>query len=589
MRTTRLVVLPLAALSALALAACGSSNNNSSSGGGSSSGGTSGTSGGANIAPAQGTKGGVLPVVSTETFEHLDPGQAYFEGDYDVVYAVQRPLFSFKPDNLTAVPDLAAAPAQVSPDGKTITVKIRPDVKYSPPVNRAVTSADVKYAIERGFSTVTSNGYAESYFGQLVGAPTAPAKTVPNISGIETPDKTTLVFKLKSNFGATMVQAMSLPLTAPVPEEYAKKYDAHSPSVFDTDPTKQAFTGPYIISDYSTTKGITLKRNPNWSASTDFRPAYVDEIDWKTGGDASVVAKQTVASPNQLMMDGPPPDVLQQVYTNNRSQVAFVPLGERYVALNTQKPPFNNINVRKAVIAVTDKYRMNLVRGGALIGVPGTHVLPPGSPGFEDAGGVKGPGFDFMDTPHGNLQLAESYMKKAGFSSGKYNGPQILVVGSSEDPAPKSTAVFVDGIKKLGFNVKLVQVLHTTMYAKFCNVPANAPNICPNVGWLPDFQDGYAYMYVPFNGHAIDAENNSNWAQLNDPKVNDAMDKAAQISDPTQRNAAWGNVDKLITADAPVVMWQWSKDARLEGTKVHGVMALWNSDWDLAWSFIGNG
>ena len=33
-----------------------------------------------------------------------------------------------------------------------MTIKISPNVKYSPPVNRAVTSADVKYAIERGFN-----------------------------------------------------------------------------------------------------------------------------------------------------------------------------------------------------------------------------------------------------------------------------------------------------------------------------------------------------------------------------------------------------------------------------------------------------
>jgi len=584
MRTFRLVAAALSVVAlALVLAACGSSNKSKSTAA------TKANAGGPSITPSgDQKKGGTLQVQSSEGFEHLDPGQSYFQVDYVVDYATQRPLFSFKPDNPTqAQPDLASGPAQVSADGKTITVHIKPNVKFSPPVNRAVTSADVKYAIERGFSTAAPNGYATAYFGQIVGAPTTPGKTVPNISGIQTPDKTTIVFKLKSNFGATMVQALSLPLTMPIPADYAKKYDAHAPSTFDSDPTKQAFTGPYMISAFNSHQ-ITLVRNPNWDASTDFRPAYADKIVWKTGGDSSVVARQTLAGGPTLMTDGPTPDLIKQAYQKQRDQIVFIPLGERYVALNTTTAPTNNINVRKAIIAVTDKVAMNLVRGGSLIGVPGTHFLPPGQPGFDEAGGDKGFGFDYMDTPNGNLQLAMSYMKKAGYPSGRYTGKSpITVIGAIEEPANKSTQVFNAGLTKLGFKVKYVPTPQATMYSKFCNVPKNEPDICSTVGWLPDFPDGYANLWVTFNGHQIPAENNSNWPQLNDPAVNAAMDKAVTTADPNQRNQAWAQVDKLITAAAPAVEYQWSKDALVEGNSVHGVIAQWNADWDLAYSSVG--
>ena len=45
-------------------------------------------------------------------------------------------------------------------DGKTVTVQIKPGIKFGPPVNREVTSKDVKYAIERGFNKNVANGYA---------------------------------------------------------------------------------------------------------------------------------------------------------------------------------------------------------------------------------------------------------------------------------------------------------------------------------------------------------------------------------------------------------------------------------------------
>lgn len=573
------------AAAALSLAACGSSSSKSGGGGGGSNAGVS-TQGTANVTPSADQKrGGTLNVTSSETFQHLDPGQAYFQLDYGVTYATQRPLYSFKPDDpVNAQPDLAAGPPQVSADGKTVTITIKPNVKYSPPVNRTVTSADVKYAIERGFNPNVNNGYASSYFGTVVGAPAKP-KVGATISGITTPNPTTIVFKLTSNFGATMAKALSLPLSAPVPKDYAGSFDKKSPAKYESDPTKQAFTGPYVISAYNAGSGVTLTRNPNWDPKTDFRPAYADQIVWKTGGDAGVVARQTLAGKDTVMMDAPPAPLIKQTFQQNKAQITFSPLGERYVALNTQKPPFDNVNIRKAVIAATNKVAMNQVRGGAVIGVPGTHFLTPGQPGYQESGGDKGFGLDFMDTPNGNAALAASYMKKAGFPSGKYTGgAQVSVVGSNEGDAPKSTQLFGDGLRSLGFNVKPLNVPQATMYSKFCQVPKSAPSACSTVGWLPDFPDGYANLYVTFNGKTISPASNNNWPQLNVPAIDAAMDKAGTIADPTQRNQAWAQVNRMITEQAPAVVWQWSKDALVESKATHGVVAKWNAVWDLAFS-----
>ena len=106
--------------------------------------------------------------------------------------ATQRPLYSYKPDDGTnMVPDLAQALPEVSEDGKTVTVKIRTGVKFSKPVDRVVTSKDVKYAMERGFFSTVANGYS-FYFEDIVGAKPG-AKPGTKIEGIETPDDQTIV------------------------------------------------------------------------------------------------------------------------------------------------------------------------------------------------------------------------------------------------------------------------------------------------------------------------------------------------------------------------------------------------------------
>ena len=231
----RLALGPLALVAALALAACGGSNSDKNDGGGSTAkkSGSSGQTpasgengGGANVSASQGQqKGGTLKVVSAEGWQHLDPGESYFQIDYLVMYAVHRPLYSFDPSS-KLTPDLAAGPAEISPDGKTVTVKIKPNVMFSPPLSRAVTSDDVKYAFERLFNPNVPNGYATSYY-PIVGADKA--KGGP-ISGIETPDKTTIVFHLTTNYGATFAQALTLPGTAPVPKEVAGPMDKKTPT-----------------------------------------------------------------------------------------------------------------------------------------------------------------------------------------------------------------------------------------------------------------------------------------------------------------------------------------------------------------------
>ena len=127
------------------------------------------------------------------------------------------------------VPDLAESAPEVSADGKTVTVKIRKGVKFSPPVNREVTSKDVKYAIERGFFNTVNNGYAGAYFGDIEGAKVG-AKPGTRIPGIETPDDQTIVFKLtKPTGGVLAAGALGMPLTAPVPEEYAAEVRRQEP------------------------------------------------------------------------------------------------------------------------------------------------------------------------------------------------------------------------------------------------------------------------------------------------------------------------------------------------------------------------
>jgi peptide/nickel transport system substrate-binding protein len=341
---------------------------------------------------------------------------------------------------------------------------------------------------------------------------------------------------------------------------------------------------------YQAGKRIHLVRNANWDKSTDFKPAYLDEIDMPQGNDDTTVAARKIID-GQSMINGdfsPPPAILKQVITRTKDLLQLIPNGGgRWVAMNTKLKPFDNVDVRRAVVAGFDREAMRLTRGGEVVGDVPTHFIPPGVPGFEEAGGLKGPGIDFYSKPSGDLNLAAEYFKKAGYASGKYEGTEeLLMVGTSEGVAQKAAEVAKQNFENMGFKVRLRLVTQDSMYTKFCNVPKAEVAICPNVGWLKDFSDAQTYLDPTFNGENILPTGNSNWSQLDDKALNEQMNAAKLLTDPKERAQAWADIDKKITDLAPAIDWIWDKTPLIRSENVVGVASQDNGQWDLSFTSI---
>jgi peptide/nickel transport system substrate-binding protein len=581
---TRVTALLAVALVAAVVAGCGGSDDDKTS-----------STKTPTTAPATAKKGGVLTMVSNGDVDNkLDPGYSYYQFDFILDNDLHRTLLRYKPnDTDKPSPDLAEAEPEVSDDGKTITVKIKKGVKFSPPVNREVTTADVKYAMERDFLPAVGNGYAGAYWGDIVGVDEYKAGKAKEISGITTPDDQTMVIKLKRPTAAIVIGAMALPGTAPVPKEYAAKYDSGKQSQYGL---HLVTTGPYMVQNddsgkitgYQPGRKITMVRNPNWDKSTDWRPAYLDKIVVEEGDDPNVGNRKIlngqsmVANPTDL---APPPQFLKQNLNGpKKDQLIASPYTgrTRWVSLNTKVKPFDDINVRKAVFAALDRKAMNLAFGGETVGKIANHIIPPGVAGFEEAGGLAGPDLDFLKKPEGDPALAAEYMKKAGFSSGKYNGPTILEVADNSTNQKAAATVVLNSLKSLGFKVSFRPVTRDTMYSKYCGIPKSKTNVCPSTGWLKDFADPQTMLDPTFNGKNIIPTNNSNWPQLDVPEINAAMDKAQLVVGDAERAKAWADIDKMVMEQAAALTWQWDKPYLVVSSNVNAVLNKANAAWDLS-------
>jgi len=542
----------------------------------------------------------MLTAYSHEDYEHLDPGQSYFSLDYTIDYATQTPLFYFAPNNsATAAPLLAAGPAIVSDGGRTVTVHIRHGVHYSPPVNREVTAADVKYAIERGANPNVANPYFPSYFFNIVGASKATGGPIP---GIVTPDKYTIVFHLTGTYGTFFVGALSLPLSSPVPREFVAPLDKHKPTTFGTE--YLTATGPYMLKSdatgkflglgYQPGKSATLVRNPNWSSSGDPRPAYLDQINVQIGGDTNVIGRQVLTGSHSLQEDTPAGPIVKLAYQKYYNQLIATPgAGDHYVALNNRTGPFANVNVRKALWAILDREQMIKLDGGQVVARVGTHFIYPTSAGYAESGGDQGPSVDYNASYRGNPTVAAKYMKLAGYPSGKYTGGAVVkIVGSTGDPADKTSQVVNHAVQALGFKTNFTLVDQSAMYAKYCGNPQAKIDVCPNVGWIRDWSDPQTVLDPTFAGYNIVSSNNSNWGLVGWPDwpksaggtyvsgpltpIDQAMKSAETSTGTAGRPQAWAKVDRMLVDQAVAVPWVFDIEPNVMSKDVIPVNERWD-------------
>jgi peptide/nickel transport system substrate-binding protein len=597
MRSLRTVLLvAVAGALAVALAACGSSSSSSSPSAGSSPV-PNGVKSPVTESLTGGKRGGVLNDLQSEDFEHLDPGQAYFQLDYQMTNATQRSLYSYKPNTFSqATPDMAEGSAQLGDGNKLITINIRKGVHFSPPVNREVTAADEVYAFERIANPNVANPYYLGYLASIEGMKTANGGP---IAGVKATGKYTLQIKLTAPEAPIVVASMVLPWSAPVPKEYAQKFDAKKPSEYVN---FQVATGPYMLkadssgkvlgTGYQPGKSATLVRNPNWNASTDYRPAYLNQINIAIGGDANVIGRQVLEGSNMVQADAPAAPIVKLALQQHPGQLVISAgggAGDRYVAINNSDGPFKNVNLRKAFWAATDREALDRLRGGKTVADLMTHFLWNGISGFEEAGGFPGPKVDYNEHPTGDMAVAEKYMKLAGYPSGKYTGSETLqVVGDSTAPANNVAEAVNQTLRTLGFKTKLNLVEHTVMYSKYCGVVSEKIDVCPNVGWIADFGDPQAVLDVPFNGNLIVKNGtNSNWGLVNHPKINAAMEAATKVVGTKARGEAWAKIDRELVDEAVAVPYQWAKEPYIESKDVEGVNQYWNAGtWDYSFTSL---
>ncbi|MEO8322812.1 MAG: ABC transporter substrate-binding protein, partial [Actinomycetota bacterium] len=233
----------LLALSLLA-AACGGSDDPGSSGGNEP------------VPTDEIPVGGTLRIAGLSDVDYMDPASMYYTLSWTLARGVFRTLVTypavadFEEQNVL-VPDLATDVGTPNEDSSEWTFTLRDGIKFGPALgNEAVpgvtgepiTSADIKYALERVFIPSVGGGYP-FYYDIMEGTQDFIDGKADEITGIETPDDKTIIFHLTEPAGDWPFR-MAMPAAAPVPADYAAGFDAEKDSDYDS---HVVASGPYYV------------------------------------------------------------------------------------------------------------------------------------------------------------------------------------------------------------------------------------------------------------------------------------------------------------------------------------------------------
>ena len=612
------LALLVAAVVALAALAAGCGSKKSSTGTTtttSSSGGGGGVVGSGSFSSGTPTKGGTYTVGWEGSFgftNNFDPTGEYLGNAWGLFSNLLiRPLVGYKHQPGAAgnetVGDLATEAPTPTDNGLTYTYKLRSGVKFGPPVNRAVTSKDVAYAMNR-LANPNDGGQYSFYYTVIKGWDAVASGKAKTVSGITTPDDNTIVFHLTKAAGDFNLR-MSMPATAPIPVEVAKCFEG-KPGDYGRDVVS---SGPYMIqgadkvsdascsalkpmSGYDGANGnhIILVRNPNYDQSSDpYRKNYIDTFKFLVNSNADDIFAKVQSGAYQDEVSSPAPKTIRAYATNSSLKPRMIAnVGDRtnYFTMNLTQAPFDDVHVRKAMNWIVDKAALQKAWGGPIPGAIATHVVPPVlfNNGLAE--------YDPYSTPNnsGDVAKAAAEMKQSKYDPGKTGKctasacKGVLVIADTRGVDTRMIPVLEHDAGLIGITMKVRSIngAYTTIQTPAKNIPFSE-----RPSWGKDYADPYTFFAELFDSNTIIKSGNTNYALVgitpalaakvgatgnlaNVPSVDKDIE-ACSAKLAQDRTTCWENLDKrLMTEVVPWVPYLWPNNVFIVGPNV----THWNYD-----------
>ncbi|CAL9367029.1 Heme-binding protein A [Streptomyces sp. enrichment culture] len=536
-----------------------------------SGGGTSPAGSGTGAGDGSPVRGGTVQVLQSTDFSYLDPSRGWDGGVNALYRLLYRQLVTKAPNDAedpnAMVPDLAESLGEVSDDGLTWTYRLKEGIAFD--TGAPITSQDVKFGISRSWDPEI--GIGSPYMKQLIDAPDdyeGPYRSG-DLPTIETPDDRTIVFHLKAPF-PEFDAALSQPSGTPFP------VGTGAGDEFINDVVS---SGPYDLEEFTPGSLIQLTRNPHWDAGTDpVRKAYPDAWRFSIGIEGATIDERLIAGQgadiNAIAGSVQPATIARLQTPQLQERILKAPSTcLTYMGLNTTKAPLDDVRVRQAINYAVDKGSVLNATGGSQFTTISHSILPHTVSGHTDYNPYP------SEDDAGDVAGAKRLLTEAGHP----DGFTMTVDVRARDVEQRKGEAIQQALGRAGITVEL-NVIDAATYYETIGTPSQQHDAAIT-GWCPDWASSASTFLPPlFDGRDITDKGNQNLAQLDDDAINAEIDRIGAMTDLTEANAAWGELDKTIMTLAPIVPLNVDNRIYLPGTNVAGAVA---PSGDLDYGIIG--
>src|SRR3979490_1058024 len=360
----------------------------------------------------------------------------------------------------------------VGPDGLKLTFHLRKDAKFQD--GTPVTAADVKWSLDRAV-TAPVLGKAQLLTGSMTSADQFKVIDPLTFEGtLPKPEKLAL---------PKLPTVSPIIINAKVAKEHATAEDPWATAWLKE---HTAGSGAYQIEAFKPGEQVIMTRNENWNRGTADKSAFFKRVIVQSVPEPATRANLVERGDADLVIDLQANDV-QSLEAKGKLKVISTPQynAVTFVSMNNQIPPFDNINVRRAIafaLPYDDMFKAALFgRGAPLFGATWADGQPT-SGAYPIPQPVK------LD-----LDKARDYLKAAGLPDG-FSTTFSFNVGQASTAEPMS-ALIKESLAQIAIKVDIQKLPDAQMSTQINEkkLPFFTEGI---VAWLPSTDYFYRNFYT---------------------------------------------------------------------------------------------
>lgn len=432
---------------------------------------------------------------------------------------------------------------ELDPTCTVYTFKLRPDAKWSN--GEPVTAADYVYGWQRAADPKSASNYA--WFIELTGVANAgeviQGKAKPEALGIKALDAHTLQITLAKPvpfFLKTLAHYTTFPAPRATIEKFGHEW---------VKPGNIVSNGAFVLKEWTPNEQLVAERNPHYwdNQHTVLNKVVYLEI-------VSETAAYNRYRASELHYTTYPLEQYQQLKSQSPEELVSAPLlSTYYYVFNTQRKPFDNPKVRKALSLAIDRSTITekILGQGQL---PAFSLTPPSVDGFE----LKRPASELMSKEE-RIARAKTLLAEAGYGPDKPLDVDILY---NTNEGHKKIALAISSMWKRNLGVKAE--LNNMEWKTMVSVLNEGDFVVSRYAWNGDYNDASTFLDIMTSSSSA---NSGKWFN----KQYDALlAKAHDSQDPAERNRLYQQAEALIDEEAPIAPVYFYVKSRLLKPNVKG-------------------